>query len=456
MAVAKTDQAFERVPPQAVEAEKSVLGSMLLEKDAIAAVIGILEPRDFYKEAHRNIFSAIVRLYDRNVAADFITLTDELKKGDHLEAVGGQSYLSTLFDYVGTAAHVEHHAKIVRDKAILRELIGVSAEIARKCYESGEGSSTLLDEAESRVFAISGQKLRPGFVAMKELLKGSFETIQRFYDQGRHIRGIASGFADLDEKTSGFQPSELTILAGRPSMGKTALALNIAQHVGVKLGVPVGFFSLEMSSEEVVIRMLCAEALVDNHKLRTGYLRDSDWPKLTTAAGSLSAAPIYIDDSPGLSVLEMRAKARRLKAERGVGLLLVDYIQMLRGLPNPESRQIEMSLISRSLKELAKELKIPVIAVSQLSRAVEQRGGDKRPILSDLRESGALEQDADAVIFVYRAEYYDDDDTPSNIKDDHRGKAELIIAKQRNGPTGTVRVVFLHGSMRFMDLARAT
>jgi replicative DNA helicase len=449
MAVAKADQAFERVPPQAVEAEKSVLGSMLLEKDAIARVVEILDESRFYKDAHRRIYQAIVTLYERNEGVDLITLTEELRRRGELEAVGGQSYLSTLFDYVGTAAHVEHHSRIVRDKAILRNLISVSTEIAGKCYEAKEDAASMLDEAEAQIFSISGQRLRPGFVPMKDLLKDSFETIQQLYDQGLHITGVESGLVDLDKLTAGFQPSELIIVAGRPSMGKTALALNIAQHVGVKLAVPVGFFSLEMSADEVVRRMLCSEARVDNHKLRTGYLGESDWPKLTTAAGSLSAAPIYIDDSPGLSVLEMRAKARRLEAERGVGLLLIDYIQMLRGLPNPESRQIEMSMISRSLKELAKELRVPVIAVSQLSRAVEQRGGERRPILSDLRESGALEQDADAVIFVYRPEFYQR--TPEN-----EGRGELIVAKQRNGPTDTVHVAFIREYMRFESLARVT
>ncbi len=449
MAVAKPDQAFERVPPQALEAEKSVLGSMLLEKDAISKVIEILDESRFYKEAHRKIYRAVVGLYERNEGVDLITLTEELRRRNELEAIGGQAYLSTLFDYVGTAAHVEHHSKIVRDKAILRKLITVSTDIAAKCYEAREEAASLLDEAEAEIFSVSGQRLRPGFVSMKELLKDSFETIQQLYDQGLHITGVETGFVDLDKLTAGFQPAELIIVAGRPSMGKTALALNIAQHVGVRLGIPVGVFSLEMSSDEVVRRMLCAEARVDNHKLRTGYLSEADWPKLTTAAGSLSGAPVYIDDSPGLSVLEMRAKARRLKSERDVGILLVDYIQMLRGLPNPESRQIEMSLISRSLKELAKELRIPIVAVSQLSRAVEQRGGERRPILSDLRESGALEQDADTVIFVYRPEFYQR--TPEN-----EGRGEFIVAKQRNGPTDTVHVAFIREYMRFENLARAT
>ncbi len=449
MAVAKTDHAFERIPPQALEAEKSVLGSMLLEQDAISRVLEILDESRFYKDAHRRIFRAVVGLYERNEGVDLITLTEELRKRGELEGVGGQAYLSTLFDYVGTAAHVEHHGKIVRDKAILRKLIAVSTEIASKCYEAKDDPATMLDEAEAQIFSISGQRLRPGFVPMKELLKDSFETIQQIYDQGLHITGVESGFVDLDKLTAGFQPSELVIVAGRPSMGKTALALNIAQHVAVKHNIGAGFFSLEMSADEVVRRMLCAEARVDNHKLRTGYLGESDWPKLTTAAGALSEAPIYIDDSPGLSVLEMRAKARRLKAERDVGLLIVDYIQLLRGLPNPESRQIEMSIISRSLKELAKELRVPIIAVSQLSRAVEQRGGERRPLLSDLRESGALEQDADTVIFVYRPEFYNH--TPEN-----EGKGELIVAKQRNGPTDTVHVAFIREYMRFENLARVT
>jgi len=444
---AKVDQIYERVPPQAVEAEKSVLGSMLLEKDAIGKVIEILDEGRFYKEAHRKIFRAVLKLYEKNEGVDIITLSEELKSRGELEAVGGQAYLSTLFDYVGTAAHVEYHSRIVRDKAILRSLINVSTEIANKSYEGKEDTSALLDEAEGLIFSISDQRLRPGFVPIKEILKGSFEAIEKLYDQKRHVTGLESGFADLDVLTAGFQPSELVIIAGRPSMGKTAFALNVAEHVGIRLKLPVAFFSLEMSSEQVVQRMLCSEARVSNHKLRSGYLKDADWGKLTTSAGALSNAPIYVDDSPGVSALEMRAKARRLKAEKGLGIILVDYIQMMRGLPAPESRQIEMSQISRALKELAKELRVPVIAVSQLSRAVETRGGERRPILSDLRESGALEQDADAVIFIYRAEHYQK--TPEN-----EGRAELIISKQRNGPTGTIDVAFINEYMRFENLAR--
>lgn len=451
MAVTKADQTFERVPPQAVEAEKSVLGSMLLEVEAISRVVEILKENHFYKDAHRKIYRAITGLYERNEAVDLITLAEELRRRGELEAIGGQSYLSTLFDYVGTAAHVEHHGRIVRDKAILRSLINISAEITSKCYEAKEDAAGMLDEAEAQIFSISGQRLRPGFVPLRDILKGSFEALEELHDRGLHITGIESGFVDLDEKTSGFQRSELAIVAGRPSMGKTALVLNIAMHVGVSLRKPVGIFSLEMAADEVVNRMLVAQARVDYHKLRTGYLKDADWPKLATAAGLLNEAPVFIDDSPGLSVLEMRAKARRLKAESDVQMILIDYIQLLRGLPNPESRQIEMSHISRSLKELAKELRVPVIAVSQLSRAVEQRGGDKRPILSDLRESGALEQDADAVMFVYRAEYYDQERKPEN-----EGRAEIIVAKQRNGPTGTVNLAFIREYMRFENLARVT
>jgi replicative DNA helicase len=447
MAVAKVDQSFERVPPQAIEAEKSVLGSMLLEKDAIGKVLEILDEGRFYKEAHRKIFRAVVGLYERNDGVDIITLAEELKTRGELEAVGGQAYLSTLFDYVGTAAHVEYHSRIVRDKAILRSLINVSTEIAARGYEGKEDTASLLDEAESLIFSISDQRLRPGFVPIKEILKGSFEAIEKLYDQKRHITGLETGFTDLDVLTAGFQPSELVIVAGRPSMGKTAFALNVAEHAGIRLKMPVALFSLEMSSDQVVQRMLCSEARVSNHKLRSGFLKDADWAKLTTAAGALSNAPIYVDDSPGVSVLEMRAKARRLKSEKGLGVVLVDYIQMVRGLPGSESRQIEMSHISRSLKELAKELRVPVVAVSQLSRAVETRGGERRPILSDLRESGALEQDADAVIFIYRAEHYQR--TPEN-----EGKAELIISKQRNGPTGIVDVAFISEYMRFENLAR--
>jgi len=435
-----------RVPPQAVEAEVAVLGAMLLDSAAIGVAAELLDEQSFYRGAHRKIFRAIMDLFARDEAADLVTVTQELKRRKELDDVGGAAYLSSVLGSVATTANVRYHAKIVLEKAVLRRLINVATEVAEEAYDSSGEAGDILDRAEHMIFEIAQAKVRRDFVPMREILKHSFEVIQELYDKKEHITGVATGFNDLDAITSGFQKSDLVVIAGRPSMGKTAFALNVASHAAIQKGIPVAIFSLEMGKEQLVQRMLCSEARVDAHKLRTGYLADRHWSSLTTAAGLLSESQIYIDDTPAMTVLEMRSKARRLKAESDVGLVIVDYLQLMRGLGRQENRQQEISEISRSLKALAKELTVPVLALSQLSRAVETRGGDKRPILSDLRESGAIEQDADVVAFIYRAEQYER--TPENI-----GIAEIIIGKQRNGPTGTVRLQFSSECTRFDNLS---
>lgn len=448
--MSRPGEAFEkpdkRVPPQATEAEAAVLGAILFAGEAGRAV-ELLQPGDFYRPVHREVFSAMLRLFQKGEAIDVITLSDELKAMGKLEEVGGPMGLTGLLEAVATSANLEYHAKIVLEKSILRKLIQTSAEIAGRGYESGVEADQLLDEAEQLIFKISETRVRTGFVHVKEILKDSFEQIQKLQENKEHGTGLKSGFPDLDSKTAGFQRSDLIIVAGRPSMGKTSFALSVMQNVATESNLPVGIFSLEMSKEQLVQRLLCSLARVDAHRLRTGYLRDTEWPQLTTAAGFLNEAPIYIDDTPSMNVLEMRAKARRLKAEANVGLIVVDYLQLMVASQRTENRQQEISSISRSLKALAKELDLPVLALSQLSRAVESRGGDHRPLLSDLRESGALEQDADVVLFVYRPEFY----FPEN--EEHEGIAEIIIGKQRNGPLGTVKLAFIKNYTRFENLA---
>jgi replicative DNA helicase len=438
-----------RLPPQSLEAERSVLGAMLLDKEAIARALEMLDESCFYREAHRKIFRAILELYERNEAADLVTLSELLKRTGQLDAVGGLPYLSALFEFVATSANLEYHSKIVLEKATLRKLIEASTHIVTQAYEAREDAAELIDAAEQQIFAISDPRLRRGFVPLKDLLTHSFEVIQELYDSKRHVTGVPSGFRDLDELTSGFQRSDLVIVAGRPSMGKTSFVLNVAEFVAIeeKPGTPVAIFSLEMSKEQLVQRLLCSQARIEGHRLRRGYLGREDWPRLTSAAGRLSEAPIYIDDSPALGVLEMRAKARRLKAEVPLGLIVVDYIQLIRGQAGVENRQQEISQISRALKALAKELDVPVVALSQLSRAVETRGGDRRPVLSDLRESGALEQDADLVLFIYRGEMYE-------RTSENQGIAEILVRKQRNGPTGDIQLKFFSEYALFRDLDR--
>jgi len=434
----------ERSQPQAVEAEASVLGSMLLDRDALGRAVELLDDSCFYLDSHRAIFASVASLYDRGMPADLVVVTEELKKRKQLDKTGGAAYLSMLLDRVATGANVEYHAKIVLEKAMLRKLIASSTGIVQRSYEGTEDIEKLLDDAEGMIFGIRQSRLKKGFVAIKHLIKGSFEAIEEISRQKKHITGVETGFADLDSRTSGFQKADFVVVASRPSMGKTSFALNVAQHAAIEKGTPVGIFSLEMSEEQVVQRMLCAEARVDAQRLRTGFLSDADWPKLTAAAGRLHEAPVYIDDSAVLSIWELKSKARRLKNEVDLGLLMVDYLQLVSG-PTSENRQQEISAISRSLKALAKELEIPVIAMSQLSRAVEARGGERRPVLSDLRESGAIEQDADVVIMIYRPELY-------NMEP--KGVAEIIVAKQRNGPTGTEKLTFKKEYTRFENMAR--
>jgi replicative DNA helicase len=441
------DFSSHKLPPQHIEAEQSVLGGILIENYAINKVMEILKPDDFYRESHRKIYEALIVLSERDEPADSITLTNELKNNGHLDSVGGASYVATLIDLVPTAANIEYYAKIVKEKAILRKLIQTSTEIITQSYEDRGDVEGFLDEAERAIFDISENRVRPSFYPIRDVVKGSFKILERLYEKKELVTGIPSGFKDLDRMTAGFQPSDLIIVAGRPSMGKTAFCLNLAQYAAIEKKTPIAIFSLEMSKEQLVIRMLCSEAHVEGTKLRSGFLSESDWPRLTIAAGNLSDAPIYIDDTAALSVLELRAKARRLKTERGgLGMLIVDYLQLMKGRARVESRQQEISEISRSLKALAKELNIPVIAVSQLSRKTEERTGNK-PQLSDLRESGAIEQDADLILFIYRDEVYNRSEENPN-----RGKAEIIIGKQRNGPIGKIELAFLDKFTTFKEL----
>ncbi|MBP8718297.1 MAG: replicative DNA helicase [Candidatus Atribacteria bacterium] len=435
-----------RTAPQNIAAEQATLGSIILEKESILNCIEILQPEDFYKNAHQIIYQCALDLFEKNQAVDLVTLTEELKKRKQLDEVGGASYLATLMGSVPTAANVIYYAKIVEEKAILRKLINHATQIVAMGYEEQEEARVILDKAENLIFEVSQQKIRDFFSPLKDLLTESFEKIEDLYHSGNFITGVPSGFLKFDELTTGFQPSELIIVAGRPSMGKTAFCMNIAQYAAMQHKIPVAIFSLEMSKSQIVQRMLCSEARIDTHALRRGAMPEGDWPKLSMAASRLSSAPIFIDDSAGISPLEIKAKARRLKAKHDLGLIVIDYLQLIQTGLKVENRQQEISQISRSLKGLARELNIPVIAVSQLSRAVEQRSV-QRPRLSDLRESGALEQDADLVAFIYREEYY-------KPKSGKKGIAEVIISKQRNGPTGTVELAFLKEYTRFENLAR--
>ncbi|MBI4574096.1 MAG: replicative DNA helicase [candidate division NC10 bacterium] len=442
----------DRIPPQNLEAEISVLGAVLQDPGALLKAMEVLRPADFYREAHRRIFGACLDLFERNEPVDLVTLANELLRRKQLEEVGGASALSALVDAVPTAANVAYHARIVKDKALLYALIQKATAVVSLAYADKEDVDEVLDWAEQQIFEISQDKISRSFVPVKSVLKGTFQLIEKLYDRKSHVTGVPTGFRKFDEMTAGLQPSELVVVAGRPSMGKTSFCLNIADHAATQEQIPVAIFSLEMSKEQLVQRMLCSVARVDSHKLRTGYLSDADWPKLTTGAGRLSEAPIFIDDTPGISLLEMRAKARRLKAEHGLGLVIIDYLQLISGRGRVESRQQEISEISRSLKAMAKELDVPVVALSQLSRAVESRQ-PPRPQLSDLRESGAIEQDADVVAFLYRPAFYrarreEELDEPED------NTTEVIIGKQRNGPTGTVHLAFLREYTRFEDQER--
>lgn len=444
--IIKEASLLDKIPPQNLDAEMAVLGSMLIEEDAINHAIELLDVESFYTSAHKKIFTCIIELFNMNRAIDLITLTEELKKREVLDEIGGVSYLSTLANAVPTAANVEHYSRIVKEKYILRALINHSTQIVSDAYASEVDVNEVLDKAESLIFEIADRKIESSFLPLKDIIKDSIETIDRLYQQKAHVTGVPTGFIDFDVKTAGLQRSDLIVMAGRPSMGKSALAIGITEYAGVVEQIPVAFFSLEMSKEQLVQRILCSHARIDAHKVRTGHLSPSDWPKLTAAAGELSEAPIFIDDTPAISILELRAKARRLRAHHDIQLLVVDYLQLMRTSGRLENRQQEISEISRSLKALARELTIPIIAISQLSRAVESRQ-DHRPQLSDLRESGAIEQDADVVVLLLREEYY----TPTI---ENKGLAEVIIAKQRNGPVGSFKLMFIKEFARFENLTQ--
>ncbi|HWG52812.1 MAG TPA: replicative DNA helicase [Gemmatimonadaceae bacterium] len=446
--IAPAPDAFrDRRPPYSEEAEAAVLGAMLMDQDAVLRAAEHVDDTMFYREGNRRIFRAMVGITERGDVVDALTLAEELSRRGELEAAGGKEHIAELMYAVPTSANVEYHARIVKEKALQRRLIETCTMLITEAFAGTSTAAELLDEAEHRVFQVSQQRGAQGFMRIKELMWPTMERIEALQRGGKTITGVPTGFADLDEMTSGFQPSELVIVAARPSMGKTAFVLNVAQYAAIERNVPVALFSLEMSKESLVQRMLTAEARVDAQKLRKGMLRDDDFPRMARAAGILSAAPIWIDDSAGITLLEIRSKARRLKADANVGIVIVDYLQLIQGPPNSESRQQEISTISRSLKALAKELSVPVVALSQLSRAPEQRAGDHRPQLSDLRESGAIEQDADLVMFIYRQEVYDGPtDKDGNSLE---GRAEIIVGKQRNGPIGFVNLFFHKAYTRF-------
>ena len=441
-----SELSLDKIPPQNLEAEMAALGSMLIDEEAIAVGVETLNSDSFYKDSHKKVFQTILNLYNANKAVDLITLTDELKRSGILEEIGGVSFLTSLVNSVPTAANISHYVSIVKEKSILRTLINNSTKIVSLCYGTEGNVDVLVDQAEKLVFEVSDRKSQGSYLHLKEIIKNSIETIDRLYQRKAHVTGIPTGFIDFDNVTSGLQASDLIVIAGRPSMGKSALALGIAEYAGVAEKIPLAIFSLEMSKEQLVQRMLCSHAKVDAHKVRTGYLATSDWPRLTAAAGKLSEAPIFIDDAPSISVMELRAKARRLKAHQDIQLVILDYLQLMRGSTSVENRQQEISEISRCLKALARELRVPIVAISQLSRAVEART-DHRPQLSDLRESGAIEQDADVVVLILREEYY-------NPKPENQGIAEVIIAKQRNGPVGSMKLAFIKEYTRFENISR--
>jgi replicative DNA helicase len=431
--------------PHSEEAERSVLGAILVDNDQFERAREILSSRCFYSPRNQRIFDVLQRLVDSGTALDVVTVKTELERAGLLEEIGGAAYLAELLEGVPRSANVEHYARIVREKDQLRELIRCTQGILASALDARDSTDRLLDEAEKAIFRVAERRLRAGFIPISVTAEESLHAIEELTRRRELITGVPSGFPELDEMTAGLQRGDLVIIAARPSMGKTSLALNVATHAALTHGRTVGVFSLEMSHQQLFFRMLCSEGHVDAHRLRTGRVDREEWQGIIKVFGRLSGAPIYIDDTPGMGMMEMRAKTRRLKREKGLDLLIVDYLQLMRGRERYESRQQEISDISRSLKELAKELNIPLVALSQLSRAPEQRGGDRRPQLSDLRESGAIEQDADVVMFLYREEVYKRDDP------DLRGKAELIVGKQRNGPTGTVRLHFIRDYTRFVN-----
>ena len=441
------DPYLYHLPPQSLEAEESILSAILVDNDTLLEVLEILSPEDFYRSAHQKIFSAISELFLRNEPVDLVTLTNILREHDRLEEIGGAAYLANLVDTVPLAVNAQYYAKIVYDKACLRRLIEKSNSIAKRCFEDRGDVDSVIDFAESSIFEISENKIRPTFYPIGKIIESNIDVLEERQGSRALVTGVATGFTKLDELTAGLQKSDLVILAGRPGMGKTALALNIAKNAAVDSNIPVAIFSLEMSKEQLSLRMLSSEARIDSSRLRRGFISQDDWIKITDSAGVLSQAPIFIDDSPNITALEIRAKSRRLKMEKDIGLIIIDYLQLMKGRVSAERRDLEISEISRSLKALAKELDLPVVALSQLNRKLEERS-DKRPQLADLRESGALEQDADVVAFLYRDELYNRDENNPN-----KGKAELIVSKQRNGPTGFTILTFLDTYTRFENYA---
>ena len=439
------DITLEKNLPHNLDAERSILGSIILENRALHMAQEILREGDFYRESHRKIFRVMEALTERSSVIDLVTLKNELQNQGDLDGVGGPAYVSSLIDGVPKSANIEHYARIVKEKAILRHLIEAGNRIINQVYEGDDSAEDVLDEAQKQIFSIAEGNIKTGFSTMRDIAAPTLEYIDRLHERKELVTGIPTGFERLDELTSGLQDSDMIVLAARPSMGKTALALNMALHAAVKAGKTVGLFSLEMAKEQIFLRMLCSQARVDAHRLRIGRLGKDEWTRLTLAFGELTEARIFIDDTPGLSIFEMRAKSRRLKAEKGLDLLIVDYLQLMRGRSRYENRTQEISDISRALKGLAKELGVPLLALSQLSRAPEQRGGDRRPQLSDLRESGAIEQDADVVVFIYREEVY-------KPTEDNRGMAQIIIGKQRNGPTDKFDLAFIKEYTRFENL----
>jgi replicative DNA helicase len=443
--LAQETSALERALPHSLEAERTVLGAILIENEAFHHAAEVLTEQDFYRDAHRKIFQRMAALSARGDAIDLVTLKEEMGRAGDLESAGGIAYLSSLVDGVPRATNVPYYSRIVKDKSVLRNLIAAANRISQSCFGEVEETQIVLDEAEKSIFEIAEGAIRVGFEPVSEIVKKTFEHIDQLSERRELVTGIPTGFVEFDEMTSGLQRSDLIIVAARPAMGKTSFCMNVAQHVGLKTGGTVGVFSLEMSKEQLVLRMLCGEARVDMHKLRSGFLSERDWSKLVQAVSDLSQTKVFIDDTPSISVMEMRAKARRLKLEHGLDLVVVDYLQLMQGRGSRfENRTQEIGSISRALKGLAKELNVPIVALSQLSRAPESRG-DHRPQLSDLRESGALEQDADVVVFIYREEVYNE--TPDN-----RGIADLIIGKQRNGPIGTHKLAFIKEYTRFENL----
>jgi replicative DNA helicase len=441
---------MDRTLPHNLEAEKCVLGAILINNPAFNQASEVIDSQDFFRDAHRRIFDKMVALSERSEPIDLVTLKDELTRSGDLDDVGGPAYISALTDGVPRSANVEYYAKIVKEKSTLRRLIQSATEVLGRAYDAEEDADELLDQAERSIFQIAEHRLRSGFVRVGEMVDKGYELIEKLQQHKGLVTGVPSGFVELDELTSGFQRSDLVIVAARPSMGKTSLVLNMALHAGIEAGKTVGIFSLEMAREQLFLRMLTSEARVDAHRFRGGFLGEQDYARLVEAFARLHDAKVYIDDTPGVGILEMRAKCRRLKLERGLDLIIVDYLQLMQGRGRFENRQQELASISRSMKILAKELDVPILALSQLSRAPESRG-DHRPQLSDLRESGALEQDADVVLFIFREDMYSNDGEP---KPEHAGTAEIIIGKQRNGPTGTVRLAFLKQYTRFENLAR--